>query len=212
MKVIDIEKWNRKVPYQNFVNYTNPIFGLGTRLDVTKLYNYCKNGGRSFFTEFLYIASKSLNEIEEFRLRIYKGNVVSFDVVHPSFIVNDKNGAITTCKVNMNFDRQEFYQSARLASSQKQKADSDEKFNDNATNDLLYCSCVPWADACQANNPYDLKDIEGSTIPRLTWAKYVNENGRMKMFFNIEAHHALIDGEPICRAFNLIQKYLDQVE
>ena len=62
------------------------------------------------------------------------------------------------------------------------------------------------------NNPYDLKDAENSSIPRLTWGKAVNENGRMKMMMDISAHHALIDGEPVCRAFNIIQNSLNDIE
>ncbi len=212
MKKIDIENWNRKVPYQNFISYSNPNFSLGTRLDVTKLYDYCKRNRRSFFIEFLFIVSKVLNEIEEFRLRILNGEVVQYDVVDPSFIVMCDDGAIAPCKVEMDFDRESFYQTVEVAKEKRKKQGNEKEFNPKSKNDLFYVSCVPWADICQATNPYNIPDEDVSSIPRIIWAKHVNENDRMKMFFNIEVHHALLDGEPVCRAFNLIQKYLDQVK
>ena len=56
-----------------------------------------------------------------------------------------------------------------------------------------------------------MNDPESSSIPRLTWGKYADENGRKKMTFDIAAHHALLDGEPICRAFIKIQNALNDI-
>ena len=42
MKEIDVATWKRKAPYENFVNYSNPVFSMTVRLDVTKLVEYSK--------------------------------------------------------------------------------------------------------------------------------------------------------------------------
>ena len=55
MKEINVETWNRKIQYSNFIKYSNPILAIGTELDVTKLYSFCKNNNKSFFSTFLYI-------------------------------------------------------------------------------------------------------------------------------------------------------------
>ena len=49
-------------------------------------------------------------------------------------------------------------------------------------------------------------------IPRLTWGKAVAEGDRVKMSLDIAAHHALVDGEPVCRGINMIEDALMQAD
>ncbi len=211
MKIIDIENWNRKVIYKNFIGYTNPIFSISARLDVTSLYDYCKRTGASFFTTFTFIACKCLNAVEEFRLRLKEGNVVLYDVINPSFIVKGTDGVISTCRTEMSENYREYYGSARAAQKAAQEA-SGVSFNGDNQNDLFFISCMPWVDIHSFSNPYDIENPDISSIPRIMWSKFVPENGRLRMTFDVAAHHALIDGEPVCRAINLIQDALDNVE
>lgn len=208
MKIIDIEIWKRKIPYENFIKYTNPIFSLSTRLDVTELYDSCKRRGTSFFTDFTFIAATCLNSIEEFRLRIKDGKVVLYDGISPSYIVMSEDGVIVTCRTEICGDYAGFYRNARRDAEQAKSGTKVKPFNDG-NNDVYFISCMPWTDLTSVSNPYDLKDAETSSIPRLTWGKFTEENGRKKMTMDIAAHHALIDGEPVCRGFNYIQDALN---
>ncbi|MGN1103281.1 MAG: CatA-like O-acetyltransferase [Candidatus Coproplasma sp.] len=208
MQIIDIQTWKRRVPYLNFINYTNPIFSLSTRLDVTALYDSCKKRGTSFFTDFMFIAVTCLNSVEEFRLRIKDGNVVLYDSISPSYIVMSDDGVIVTCRSASCADYAKFYENARRDAELARTNKKTKEFNDGS-NDVYYISCMPWTDFTSVTNPYDLKDAEASSIPRLTWGKYTEENGRKRLTMDIAAHHALIDGEPICRAFNKIQSAMD---
>ncbi|MCM1545404.1 MAG: CatA-like O-acetyltransferase [Clostridiales bacterium] len=211
MKIIDIENWNRKVIYNNFIGYSNPIFSISSRLDVTQLYDYCKNKGISFFTAFTFIAGKCLNGVEEFRLRLKDGKVVLYDRIRPSFIVKRADGVISTCRTGFCESFKEYYPAARAAQKAAQE-NTGVVFNGDDCNDLFFITCMPWVDIYSFSNPYDLKNPDMSSIPRLMWSKFVPENGRLKMTFDIAAHHALIDGEPVCRAINLIQNALCSVE
>ncbi len=213
MKIIDINSWKRKLPYENFIRYTNPIFSLSTRLDVTNLHNRHKKEKTSFFTDFLFVSMKCLNSIEDFRLRIFNGNVVMYDVAHPSYIILSEDDVILSCRTEMKNEYDEFYKNVRIniANTIKQGCNK-ENFNTHCTNDCFFVSCIPWIDVVSLSNPYDLKNQEDSSIPRVTWSKYVEENGRQKMMMDIAVHHALIDGEAICKAFNKIQEALNNIE
>ncbi|MDE7087068.1 MAG: hypothetical protein K2O67_02625 [Clostridia bacterium] len=211
MKIIDIENWNRKVIYDNFIGYSNPIFSISSRLDVTDLYDYCKRTGAAFFTTFTFIAAKCLNGVEEFRLRLKEGNVVLYDVINPSFIVKRPDGVISTCRTEMTDNYKEFYRKSRAAQEAAQSS-SGVVFNNDNRNDLYFISCMPWVDIHSFSNPYDLKNPDLSSVPRIMWSKFVPENGRLKMTFDVAAHHALIDGEPVCRAIASVQNALDNVE
>ena len=56
---------------------------------------------------------KSLNSLEEFRLRILKGEVVLYDVINPSYIVMSDSGVILTCRSEMRDNYAEFYANVR---------------------------------------------------------------------------------------------------
>jgi len=210
MEIIDIEKWARKIPYKNFINYSDPIFSLSTRLDVTDLYERCKREKTSFFSDFLFVVMKCVNSVDELKLRIYCGNVVKYDLINPSFIVLNDDGVIVTCRTKLKDSYVEFYADTR-ADIEKAKHGKiiGEGFNVNDKNNLVFISCMPWVDITSIKNPYDMNDLESSSIPRITWGRFVDENGRKKMTFDIAAHHALIDGEPICRTFLKIQEALN---
>lgn len=212
MKIIDINNWKRKVPYTNFITYADPIFSLTTRLDVTELCARCKRLGTSFFTDFLYIVTVCLNQTEALRLRIKGDNVVLYDTVHPNYIVLSDDGVIVTCQTYADSSYEVFYKNARAHIAVAKRSGNKEVFNQEGENDRFYVSCLPWVDLAAVRNPYDLKDAESSSIPRLTWGKYTDDCGRMKMMFDVAAHHALLDGEPVCRFFLRVQNALENAD
>lgn len=211
MKVIDTNSWNRKSVYDSFKDYTNPTFSVSARLDVTKLYSYCKSNSVSFFTTFTFVAVKCLNSEEEFRLRLRHGEVVLYDVIDPSFVVKRADGAIAVCQTEFSNDYARFYKTARDAQERAQVG-NDAQFTNRDETALFYITCMPWLDIISFSNPYDFKNPDQCSIPRLMWSKFTEEGGRLKMTFDVEAHHALIDGEPVCRAVNSIQCALNDVD
>ncbi len=211
MKVVDVENWGRRSVYENFAKYTNPSFSLSTRLDVTNLKSKCKREDRSFFAEFLFVVMQATNAIDELKLRILDGKVVEYDTIHASYIAKNEQGVIVTCRTKMS-DHDTFCNSVRNGVElAKEEGEEREKFNENRANDCIFVSCLPWVDMCSVINPYDFADQEQSSIPRLTWGKYVEQNGKWTMFFDVSCHHALLDGEPVCRLMNLVQQKLDDI-
>jgi len=54
MKKIDVENWSRRDTYNNFIRYSDPIFSISTRIDVTEIFLESKKNKKSFFIDFLY--------------------------------------------------------------------------------------------------------------------------------------------------------------
>lgn len=211
IKFIDTDGWKRKVPYENFIKYSNPIVSMSARLDVTELISSCKRRGTSFFSDFTFIASKCLNEIDEFRLRLVGGKVALYDSIDPNYIVLNDNDVISTCRTKMSNSYADFYTRCRKDIEDARKNVGVSVFN-KGDNGVFYISCIKWVDLVSFSNPFDYADKDGCSIPRLTWGKVVDESGRKKMTFDVAAHHALIDGEPICRGINSIQLALDRAD
>ncbi len=212
MKIIDTNEWKRKNLYDNFIGYTNPIFSLGTELDVTELVKYCKNRGYSFFVSFMFLMMKSINEVEEFRLRIVDDQVVLYEKVLPNYIVMTNDNVVVTSRSEMYDDFDSFYAKVREDIEKSKMSYERTAFNFSNANDCVYISCLPWRAFSSVTNAYNLADKNQTSIPRITWFKYEEDgNGRDKMGFDVAAHHALIDGKPVCDMMNLLQEKLYDV-
>ena len=209
MKEIDIENWKRKGPYETFKDYSHPQFSIGARLDVTNLVKYCKDNKKSFFATFLYIVSKSANKVEEMKIRIIDDKIVEYDIVHPSYVVLRDDNVITTCKTDYVDSFDEFYKNCRN-DVDRTKKNKDVIFDSSNDNGVLYISCLPFTDVYTVTNPYDIKNKNQTSIPRIVWGKFVEENGRYKMGFFVECHHALVDGEPVCKFINYVIEEIEK--
>lgn len=211
MKEIDVKSWNRKAHFECFSKYTNPIVSMSVRLDVTKLLTFSKRTKTSFFTNFVFLVSKRLNEIEEFRTRIRRGKVVIYDEIKPSYIVMNKENVIVTCNTCAPTDYKSFYKQMRSDVETSKNTTNRGSFNQTDDNDLFYMSCMPWVDFITMSNPYDYANPDATSIPRLAWGKYVLEGEAYKMTLDIAVHHALMDGYPLTQAFVKIQDALNDL-
>ena len=211
MRTIDPDTWSRRASYNTFVNNTNPTFSITTRVDVTRLYNRCKKEKTSFFIDFLYIATRCLNEIEEMRTRIKGEDVVVYDAIDPGFVVIKEDESIINGRVKMTDDYYEFYNSVRDTIEYLKANESEDRMNKNQTTDIFYTSCLPWMDFTSVTHPYNYPDRESCSIPRITWGMATEESDRWTMALDIAAHHALIDGYQICKGVMGIQEALNDL-
>src|SRR5215813_4792561 len=87
---LDIEKWPRKTTYEFFKDYQDPFFNFSGNVDVTRLYKFCKQNDLSYSLAALFFVLVAVNEIREFRLRLFEERLVEFDRIHGTqTILND---------------------------------------------------------------------------------------------------------------------------
>lgn len=208
MRKIDINTWERKTQYENFINYDYPVFSICTRVDVTNLVNYCNKTKRSFFTCFLYIVTKCINNIDEFKTRIVNDEVLEYDNIKSSFIVLNNNKQIVTAKTSIIDGFEDFYKANREA-IHKARENKDNVFNDEPICDCIYVSYLSWMDLHSINNPYNFSDVSQTSIPRITWGKCVEKDGKYEIGFDVSLHHALADGYHVALLINAINNEMN---
>lgn len=200
---------NRRQAFSNFIGYTDPIFSITSRLDVTSMFSWCKKHHRSFFIEFMYAVSCAANDIENFRVRIEDDRPIIFDRVDPSYIVIRADNSICTCQSEFTRDRERFFTEVRKTIDSAKTSEDEGVFNNHRDKGLLYISCVPWVDVVSLKNPYNLEDKGSCSIPRITWAKVVEEGMSYKVTVDVSAHHALMDGYHVSQFLSVLQKIAD---
>ncbi len=205
MRYLDIENWDRKAHFMYFKELDYPHFNICGNVDITEFIRYIKDRGDSFFLAFLYAAVKAANSIDEFRYRIREDKVVVHDIVSPSFTIMTAKEVFSFCTAGFIDDYADFY---RQASEEMESSKNSVNIEDEpGRDDLLYITSIPWVSFTGITHPIHMKNVD--SIPRISWGKYFEENGRVKLPLSVQAHHALVDGAHIGQYFNKLQELLD---
>ena len=215
-KKINFDKWDRAELFNEFINMTTSIYDMTVRMDVTRLINYSKENGQSFFINYLYLALRELNAIPEFRMRIHNGQPYLYSRIDCSFTVANNYGYFVNRSTEFT-DYKTFYQNvSAIAEKEKNEKNTHPEHSDLTRTDLIYFSVIPWVDYQSMTlpvltNPHGTNDQTYNTVPCVGWGKYVEENGRFKMSMHIKVSHAFIDGKPLADAFNNIQDAINEL-
>ncbi|MBE7058413.1 MAG: hypothetical protein E7387_04860 [Ruminococcaceae bacterium] len=213
MKKIDLDSWERKSHYQWFASFADPTVALDVKMDITKLLRYCAENKLSSYALIMYIACQCINDNQAFCLRVLNGEVIEIDSANVAYTILTNEKVFVNCRATLKngFDSYMY----DIESNQKKYNNQSyvqEKFNDIAIIDDIYCSCVPWVNFLSVKQPIPDKSCENRSIPRVCWGKYYTENDRIFVTLNITADHALVDGKDLSDVINDIQKAFDNIE
>ena len=194
-----------------FINFASTRYAMSARVNVLKLWKYCKNNDKSFFTMTLGCLMKSVNSIPQLKRRIIDGKVIEYDYLEGvSPIMDDEN---------------EIYKEMRVKSPHEfenilQWHDYVRKLSDDILNGKRegFCiemekrdlekianfSCIPWVDFDMLTNC----TVDGMEIqPLITWGK-VNKDYEMSV--SITVSHIFVNGRELGYFYENLQKELDK--
>ena len=204
---IELRHWPREEAYRFFSTLDHPFYSVCFRVDVTRLHAYTKAHGLSFYYAMTYLVTQAVNEVENLRYTIRDGSVYLLDKRTPSFTELKKGSdqfQIVTCPCE---DMLEAFCQAAKARSEAQTAFLEAA---SETDDLIYLSCLPWFDLTCCTNERQLDPDDA--IPRITWGKYVSQNGRETLGLSIEVNHRLVDGVHLGRFYEHLQDSINKLE
>lgn len=201
MRNIDIDSWSRKYHYEFFKEFDFPHFNIGSNLDISLIYNFCKNNNFSLFKTIIFATTITANNIKEFKYRIRENTVIEHDQVHPSYTISSKDQTFNFCTVNFDRDYSNFVKNTEETEQiVKEKSDlAIEKERD----DLIYMTCIPWISFTTITHPIHSKPAD--SVPKIAWGKYIKENNRILLPYAVQANHALVDGLHTGKFINYLQ-------
>lgn len=205
MKYIDMETWKRKDHYYHFKQMDYPHFNICGNVDITKFYKHIKDNDIHFFASVLYATTKTANDVKEFKYRIREDRVIEHETVSPSFTVMTDSEVFSFCVSNYTENFMEFKNNT-LKEIEKVKNNiciEDEPGRD----DLLFITSIPWVSFTSFVHPIQMNPVE--SIPRISWGKYFEEGGKIKLPLSVQVHHALVDGLHVGQYFNNLQEILN---
>ena len=183
------EQWPRYEIYKFFQPMDNPFFAVTFTLDVTRLHDYAKARGLSFYYALVFLCTEAMNDVEAFHYFERAWQLCRLDRRIPSF--TDLNpGAEQFHIVTMDHGAEldTFCRAARetsLAQTCFIRAEAESEA-------LIYFSCLPWLPLTHLTNERSTDPADA--IPRLSWGKYTEQDGRLTLGLSAELNHRFADG------------------
>ncbi len=204
MTFLDLENYPRRDHFAYFSNMAYPYVGLTAEMDVTGLKDAAKKAGGTFFLACLYAAAQAANGVPELRQRIINGKIAQFDHCDTSHTVLLRDGTYCYCQMDCRMPLSDFFQeaAARQANAgQGIDLEADET-------ELFFVSCIPWVRYTALVQP---TPSPADSNPRITFGKYVEENGKTIMPLTLLAHHGLVDGIHLGQFFHKFQEEVHKI-
>lgn len=206
MNYIDLETWNRKAQFNRYLGHDFPYINIGADIDVANLYKFTKSNDLSFYFAMIFAANKIADSIENFKYRFKDGrpyiierNAIFFTHMQPGsnvFVMvegSDANDIVSFCKETKRKATADFPDCGFSAMTGRQ--------------DFINYSCIPWV----KYNHFVRSIAKGGIdcLPKISWGKFEDINGKLMMPFSIQTHHGLMDGYHVGQYFLKLQDCLD---
>ena len=207
MKKIDIDLWGRKELFDFFSKMSQPFYSVTFTVDVTKIYNYVKRKGLSFYYALVYLCTEAVNDTEAFLYVVQEGEIYKLSRREPSFTdlkPGSENFYIVTMPSGDKID--EFCLAARKKSSEQ----TDFIDGEQETDGLIYFTCLPWIELTALTIERDF--CADDSVPRIAWGKYREENGRKTLQMSMELNHRFVDGVHVGKFYEALCRRIENLE
>ena len=206
MRKIDPNTWPRRDIFDFFSKISNPFYSVTFNVDVTEAYAYAKRSGLSFYYALVYLVTRAINSVEAFRYALVDGELVLLDERSPSF-TDLKKGSESFHIVTMpcKGDIAEFCFDAKRRSAGQTTFLS----TDKEGVDLIYFSCLPWVELTALTNERDFDPDDA--IPRVSWGKFHERDGRKILGMSLELNHRFTDGVHIGKFAEALEKLISEL-
>lgn len=209
MKKIVFDNPHRRAHFEFFNQMNHPHFNICANIDITNLVSFVKKNQLHFTPTIVYLIAKTANDIKEFRWRIRGQEVIEHESVQPSFTVHTQASEVFSfCTVDYDSDYTTFTQRAEAVMEEMQTNPSvkDEPGRD----DFLFLSSIPWVSFTSFQHAMSFHPQD--SVPRITWGKYFEEQGKIKMPLSVQVHHAVVDGRHVGQFFQDMERLARELD
>ena len=205
--VLDLENWKRKSTYDFFQTFDVPFYNITANIDVSNLKKFCAKNQQSYFITALYLSQKTINQVENFRLRLANNQVRLYQTTQAGSTILLEDETFGFCYFPIENEMHEFIDKGKTAIANFKANPHFEARNGDLN--MIYYSMIPWISFTSFQHARRHED--GDSVPRIVFGKYFKENGKWLMPISVEVHHALVDGLHVGQYFEILQKEIDRL-
>ena len=200
-KLIDMETWERREFYEHFINEVICTYSVTVDMDITSL------KGQRLYPAMIWLLTKTVNQMPEFRTSLTKEGVGIYDSMHPMYTVfNQQNKNFSGIWSYFSEDYGEFlksYEEDEKTYSCSTRYAPKEGTPENSFN----ISMLPWVKFSAVN--INVFDDGKFLLPIFTMGKYYEQDGKRLLPLAIQVHHAVCDGYHVGLFAEKLQSNID---
>lgn len=205
---VDLENWDRKEHYCYYTEQLKIEFNVTAPVDVTNLLDFCHTYGYKFYPTVIYLVTKVLNKIENFKMfRDQTGALCVWKKIIPSYtIFHEDNQTFSDCWSDFSEDFEVCYRNIMkdMQAGQKKRG---MKVKEHQPPNFYCISCTPWISFTSCSSR--VANGEPTFFPIITIGKYEKRATKMVAPVNITIAHAVCDGYHAGLFFQSLQKEID---
>lgn len=201
---IDVNTWKRKEHFEKWITFDEPFHGVTVLLDMTNCMNNAASADYKVFPRYMYHFLLALNDVEPMRYRLLDGKPIVFDEVLSGLVIMNDNDTFAYGHLEKNRNFEEF---CLAFEHEKERIKNRGTLHDDLKLlNITHFSVLPWTSFVSLSHArkYGTDD----SIPKITFGKIHQENGKYKMPMSIHVHHALVDGRDVA---HFIQTFQDRL-
>ena len=206
MEEIVRKGWHGEAQFALFSRYDKPHWSITTRCDVGALCEAAGAGRASIYRGTLWAITAAAHDVLAMRLRFAGERIYRHENIRGSMTVPMPAGGYGYGYIGHHADYAGFDKACRAEIARERSGDASPP-NTGQSDDLIYLSCLPWLDFTALDNALPGPD---DCIPRVSWGRVVEAQGRRDMAMTLQVHHALVDGEAAGAFFAAVQSRLDR--
>lgn len=200
MEIIDRNTWPREEHYQFFAPISHPFYCLTFPVDVTALRRYVKEKSLPFYPAMVFLVTKAMEDVENFRLRDRAGTIVRHDRLIPSFTdLKPDSELFQIITLEAGEALADFCARAKAQAAAQEEFITPGKWDGDQ---LVYFSCLPWFPLTSVTNERNVDPSD--TVPRVTWGRWEEKDGRTMLSLSLELNHRLLDGYHVGQFYNAL--------
>ncbi|TWI63446.1 chloramphenicol O-acetyltransferase type A [Pseudoduganella lurida] len=204
----------RRDRFQLFDGMDSAAVNLCFTMELPDFRPWCREQGLPPFHVLLCAVLRSVLKIENFRYRVFEGEVIRVDALVPSFTVINQHNDLNFAMFDWSDDLRTFV--ARGVAAREQASGMTElnsfyrTLSPRAAKNQVFITCIPWLNFHSIQHPVAALDCPD--IPSLAWGKFRDgAPGELLLPFSVQAHHGFVDGFHIHQLAQQIAEELRQI-
>jgi len=202
LQLIDLKTWERREFYEHFIQEVVCGYSITVNVDITPL------AGQQLYPAMIWLLTKTVNEMPEFRTTLTKDGPGIYDSMHPMYTVfNKENKNFSGIWSYYSEDYGEFLKSYQVDVAEYSKSTRYAPKAGTPENSFNI-SMVPWLEFTSVN--LNVFDDGRFLLPIFTLGKYFEREGKRLLPLAIQVHHAVCDGYHVGLFVEKLQRSIAQ--
>lgn len=206
---IDLETWDRKRLFYNYLGTDFPYIILTANVDVTKPLAFAHAHKVSFNLVMVYLCNKVVDSIENYRYRFIDGK--PFVIHHTRPTVNHlKKGEDLFVIGEGPWPCDDIIEFCKITHENQMKAQPDD-MQDRVRYkmDIINYTSIPWVSYTGFIRTIIHNGVDNA--PKLSFGKYFKDGDKVLLPISNQTHHGLMDGHHVGIFFERLQKACDEL-